>query len=49
MDIGDRVKEGQLLAEIDAPELDDQVQQAKSGVDQAKLVAGQAAANLQQG
>lgn len=48
VDIGDRVKEGQLLAEIEAPELDQQVQQAKSGVDQAKSSLEQAAANLQQ-
>jgi RND family efflux transporter MFP subunit len=47
-DIGDRVKEGQLLAEIEAPELDQQVQQARSGVDQAKSSLEQAAANLQQ-
>ncbi|MGA2712447.1 MAG: efflux RND transporter periplasmic adaptor subunit [Bryobacteraceae bacterium] len=48
VDIGDRVKEGQLLAEIEAPELDQQVQQAKSGVDQARSSLEQAAANLQQ-
>lgn len=29
-DIGKRVKKGELLAEIDAPELDDQLQQAKA-------------------
>ena len=29
-DIGKRVKAGELLAEIDAPELDDQLQQAKA-------------------
>src|SRR5665213_1447082 len=29
VDIGDRVKEGQLLAEIDAPELNEQVRQGK--------------------
>jgi RND family efflux transporter MFP subunit len=48
VDIGDRVKEGQLLAEVEAPELDQQVQQAKSGVDQARSSLEQAAANLQQ-
>ena len=48
VDIGDRVKEGQLLAEIEAPELDQQVQQAKSGVDQVRSSLEQAAANLQQ-
>ncbi|MEI9972006.1 MAG: biotin/lipoyl-binding protein [Ignavibacteriota bacterium] len=30
VDIGTRVKAGQLLAEIDAPELDHQLQQAKA-------------------
>ena len=49
VDIGDRVKEGQLLAEIEAPELDQQVQQAKASVDQAKSSLEQADANLQQG
>ena len=49
VDIGDRVKEGQLLAEIEAPELDQQVQQAKASVDQAKSALEQATANLQQG
>ncbi len=36
VDIGDRVKQGQLLAEIDSPELDEQVRQAEAGVSQAK-------------
>jgi len=49
VDIGDRVKEGQLLAEIDAAELDQQVQQAKAGVDQARSSLDQAQANLLQG
>jgi RND family efflux transporter MFP subunit len=48
-DIGDRVKEGQLLAEIDAVELDQQVRQAKASVDQAGSSLEQATANLQQG
>jgi RND family efflux transporter MFP subunit len=48
-DIGDRVKEGQLLAEIEAPELDQQVTQAKASVDQTKSTLEQAEANLQQG
>ena len=29
VDIGDRVKEGQVLAEIEAPELDQQIRQAQ--------------------
>lgn len=49
VDIGDRVTEGQLLAEIVAPELDQQVQQAKAGVDQAGAALEQASANLAQG
>lgn len=49
VDIGDRVKEGQLLADIEAPELDQQVQQAKAAVDQAKSGLEQAQANLAQG
>ena len=48
-DIGDRVKEGQLLAEVEAPELGQQVLQAKASVDQAKASLEQATANLQQG
>ncbi len=48
-DIGDRVKEGQLLADIEAPELDQQVRQAKASVDQAGASLEQATANLQQG
>ncbi len=35
-DIGDRIMAGQLLAEIEAPELDQQVRQAQAGVSQAK-------------
>jgi RND family efflux transporter MFP subunit len=48
-DIGDRVKEGQLLAEIEAPELDQQVRQAKASEDQTNSTLEQAEANLQQG
>ena len=33
VDIGDRVKSGQLLAEIEAPELDQQVNQARADLD----------------
>jgi len=49
VDIGDRVKSGQLLAEIDAPELDQQVNQARAALDQARAALDQATANLQQG
>jgi RND family efflux transporter MFP subunit len=36
VDIGDHVKEGQLLAEIDTPELDPQIEQAKADLAQAE-------------
>src|SRR6266850_1053100 len=36
VDIGDRVKSGQLLAEISAPDIDDQLAQAKANLDQAQ-------------
>ena len=48
-DIGDRVKEGQVLAEIDAPELDQQILQAQATVQQAESSAQQSEAALQQG
>src|ERR1017187_7799773 len=48
-DIGDRVKEGQVLAEIEAPELNQQIRQAKATVDQANSSIEQAQAALQQG
>ena len=49
VDIGDRVKAGQVLAEIEAPELDQQIRQAKAAVDQANSSVQQAEASLQQG
>jgi len=49
VDIGDRVKSGQLLAEIEAPELDQQVNQARAALDQTRAALDQATANLQQG
>jgi RND family efflux transporter MFP subunit len=48
-DIGARVKAGQTLADIDAPELDQQVRQAQSAVEQAKAAVDQTLANLVQG
>jgi len=48
VDIGDRVRAGQLLAEIDAPDLDQQVTQAQAAVAQAEGQLGQAEATLQQ-
>lgn len=49
VDIGGHVKAGQVLAQIEAPELDQQVQQARSSLQQARDTLDQAAANLQQG
>ena len=48
-DMGAHVKAGQTLAEIDAPELDQQVHQAQAAVEQAKAALDQTLANLQQG
>lgn len=48
-DIGDRVHGGQLLAEIEAPELDEQVHQSKAAFEQAQAALDQATANLDQG
>jgi RND family efflux transporter MFP subunit len=47
-DIGDRVTAGQVLAEIEAPELDQQILQAKAAVQQADAAVQQAEASLQQ-
>jgi RND family efflux transporter MFP subunit len=49
VDIGDHVKAGQPLAEIEAPELDRQVQQAKASLEQATSASLQAEAALKQG
>jgi RND family efflux transporter MFP subunit len=48
-DIGDRVKAGQPLAEIDTPELDQQVVEAKATVQQAHSVLDEALAGYEQG
>ncbi len=48
VDIGDRVAAGQLLAEIDAPDLDQQVTQAQAALAQAEGQLGQSEATLQQ-
>jgi RND family efflux transporter MFP subunit len=47
VDIGDRVKEGQLIAEISAPEVDDQLAQAKANLVLAKANLLVSEANLQ--
>ncbi|MBV9507871.1 MAG: efflux RND transporter periplasmic adaptor subunit [Acidobacteriia bacterium] len=49
VDIGGRVKAGQLLADIEAPEIDQQVLQAKANVQQAEAALEQARATHQQG
>ena len=47
VDIGDRVKEGQLLAEISAPDVDAQLAQAKADLAQAKANLPLAEANAE--
>lgn len=46
-DIGDRVRKGQLLADIEAPDLDAQVSQARAQVAQAERQLAQARASLE--
>ena len=45
VDIGDKVKEGQVLAEIDTPELDAQISQARAQLAAAQAAVKQAVAN----
>ena len=47
VDIGDRVKKGQLLAQIVAPELDHQIIQAEATLGQLKAALQQAEANME--
>ena len=47
VDFGDRVKKGELLAEITAPELEHQIAQNESTLAQLKAVQQQAEANLE--
>jgi RND family efflux transporter MFP subunit len=49
VDIGDRVRAGQQLAEIEAPELDQQVLQAQANLQQTAAALDQALANQRQG
>ena len=49
VDLGDHVRAGQTLAEIDAPELDHQIQQAQASVEEAQASLAQAQASLEQG
>jgi RND family efflux transporter MFP subunit len=48
-DIGSPVTAGQLLAEIDAPDLDQQIMQAQADLSSAQANAALAAANLERG
>jgi RND family efflux transporter MFP subunit len=48
-DIGDRVTAGQVLGELEAPELQQQIRQAAAAVEQARAAAEQASAALDQG
>src|SRR5579872_582289 len=48
-DIGDRVQAGQRLAELEAPELDQQVQQVRAALEQSRSELEAASANLEQG
>jgi RND family efflux transporter MFP subunit len=45
VDIGDRVQKGELLAELAVPEIDDQIAQNESTLDQLKAAVQQAQAN----
>ncbi len=49
VDIGGHVKAGQVLATIEAPEIDQQVRQAKATIQQTQASLDQAIANQQQG
>ena len=49
VDIGDRVKQHQVLAEIEAPELNQQIKQARAAIDQANSTVEQSQAALRQG
>jgi multidrug efflux pump subunit AcrA (membrane-fusion protein) len=48
VDIGDRVRAGQKLADVEAPDLDEQVSQARAALAQAQGQLGQAQATLEQ-
>jgi RND family efflux transporter MFP subunit len=48
VDIGDRVSAGQLVAELEAPELIQMLHQAQAALEQTKSAVEQATANLQQ-
>jgi RND family efflux transporter MFP subunit len=49
VDLGDHVKAGQPLAELDAPEMEELLRGARAALEQARAELDQAAANLDQG
>jgi RND family efflux transporter MFP subunit len=49
VDIGDRVQTGQPVAEIEAPEMEEQVRQSKANLQQTRAAVEQALANYNQG
>jgi RND family efflux transporter MFP subunit len=49
VDIGDPVRAGQPLAEIEAPEMDEQIRQANAALQQARAAVDQAVANFERG
>jgi RND family efflux transporter MFP subunit len=49
VDLGDHVKAGQPLAEIDAPEMEEVLRGARASLEQSRATLDQAAANLEQG
>lgn len=49
VELGDHVKAGQTLAELDAPEMEEQLHAARATLDQARASLDQAEANLEQG
>ena len=49
VDIGDQVRAGQPLAEIEAPEMDEQIRQANAALQQARAAVDQAVANYERG
>lgn len=48
VDLGDQVRAGQLLAEIESPELDEQIREAEASVQRYRALATQAEANRAQ-
>ena len=46
VEIGDRVKKGQLLMELDTPDLDQQIEQARATLAQSKAALSQVQASL---